>query len=66
MFDGERGPRRDAVVLNAGAALLVAGSVPDLEAGIDRAVEAIDCGAATATLDRLVAFTQRRAPAAAP
>ena len=66
VFDGERGPRRDAVVLNAGAALLVAGSVPDLESGIDRAVEAIDSGAATATLDRLVEFTQRRAPAAAP
>jgi anthranilate phosphoribosyltransferase len=65
VFDGERGPRRDAVVLNAGAALLVAGSVPDLEAGIDRAVEAIDSGAATATLDRLIAFTQQRAPAAA-
>jgi anthranilate phosphoribosyltransferase len=66
VFDGERGPRRDAVVLNAGAALLVAGSVPDLEAGIDTAVEAIDSGAATATLDRLIAFTQQRAPAAAP
>jgi anthranilate phosphoribosyltransferase len=52
-------------VLNAGAALLVAGSVPDLEAGIDTAVEAIDSGAATATLDRLIAFTQQRAPAAA-
>ena len=64
MLDGERGPRRDAVVLNAGAALLVAGLADDLEAGIDRAVEAIDSGAATGTLDRLVAFTTARAGAA--
>jgi anthranilate phosphoribosyltransferase len=64
VLDGERGPRRDAVVLNAGAALLVAGLADDLEAGIDRAVEAIDSGAATGTLDRLVAFTTARAGAA--
>ena len=34
VFDGERGPRRDAVILNAAAALLVGGVVADWEAGI--------------------------------
>ncbi len=66
VLDGERGPRRDAVVLNAGAALLVAGLADDLEAGIEQAVAAIDRGAAADTLERLVAFTAARAPAAAP
>jgi len=63
VLDGERGPRRDAVVLNAGAALLVGGMVDDLAAGIDGAVEAIDSGAAAETLERLIAFTAERAPA---
>ena len=35
VFDGERGPRRDAVILNAAAALLVGGLVADFEHGID-------------------------------
>ncbi len=62
VFDGERGPRRDAVILNAAAALLVGGLVSELEAGIDRAVETIDSGAATDKLDELCAFTRARAP----
>jgi anthranilate phosphoribosyltransferase len=60
VFDGERGPRRDAVILNAAAALLVAGLVDDLEGGIERSVEAIDSGAAARTLERLVEFTSLR------
>ena len=59
---GERGPVRDAVVLNAGAALALAAAdgapVADVDAairaGIDRAEEAIDSGAATAQLERWV------------
>ncbi len=62
VFDGERGPRRDAVILNAAAALVVGDLAPDLEAGIEQAVEAIDSGAAARTLDALRAFTQARAP----
>jgi anthranilate phosphoribosyltransferase len=65
VFDGERGPRRDAVILNAGAALMVGGVVSEIEAGIDLAVETIDSGAAQAKLDELVAFTRARAPEAA-
>ncbi len=54
---GERGARRDAVVLNAGAALLTAAVVDDLREGIAAAGAAIDDGAAEATLERLVAFS---------
>jgi anthranilate phosphoribosyltransferase len=50
---GEPGVRRDVVLLNAGAALLVAGVVETLEAGIDRAALAIDAGAAADVLERL-------------
>jgi anthranilate phosphoribosyltransferase len=64
VFDGERGPRRDAVILNAAAALLVGGVVDDWEAGIDLAVATIDSGKAQAKLDELVAFTRARGAAA--
>ncbi|TNM45080.1 anthranilate phosphoribosyltransferase [Nocardioides albidus] len=60
LLGGRTGPVRDAVVLNAGAALAVydaPGEAYDeaLAAGIARAGEAIDSGAAQATLDRWVA-----------
>jgi anthranilate phosphoribosyltransferase len=54
---GERGPRRDVVVLNAAAALLVAGRVRDLREGAERAARAIDDGAALDVLDRLRAIS---------
>lgn len=59
LLAGEKGPVRDAVVLNAGAALAVHaaedGSVDDrLDAGIRRATDALDSGAAQATLERWV------------
>jgi anthranilate phosphoribosyltransferase len=50
---GEPGARRDVVLLNAGAALLVAGSVERLEDGIDKAALAIDAGMAEELLGRL-------------
>jgi anthranilate phosphoribosyltransferase len=52
---GEPGPKRDVVLLNAGAALEVAGSSPSIEAGIETAARSIDEGAAAAVLDRWVA-----------
>ena len=62
IFDGSvTGPRRDVVVLNAGASLVVAGRVDDIRAGVVLAGEAIDSGAATDLLTRLRA---RRAPVA--
>ncbi|GAB0056517.1 Anthranilate phosphoribosyltransferase [Candidatus Magnetaquicoccaceae bacterium FCR-1] len=51
---GDPGPRRDIVLLNAGAALLVAGVVTDLPAGIARAAWAVDSGQAGERLERLV------------
>ena len=57
VFGGEQGPHRDIVVLNAGAALMVADKAEDLAAGIRLAGEAIDSGAAAATLDKLVAVS---------
>ena len=57
LLDGERGPRRDAVTLNAGAALVAAGLADDLAAGLTLATAAIDDGRARLTLDRLVEFT---------
>ncbi|HET7704117.1 MAG TPA: anthranilate phosphoribosyltransferase [Candidatus Limnocylindrales bacterium] len=60
---GEPGARRDVVLLNAGAALVVAGAVDDLAAGIDRAALTIDAGLATELLGRL--RDERRAAEAA-
>lgn len=53
VLEGERGPRRDIGVLNAAAALVVAGRAGDLPAGIALASEAIDSGRALHMLDAL-------------
>ena len=50
---GEPGPRRDVVLLNAGAALLAAGRVPRLEEGIELAAATLDDGRATNLLATL-------------
>ena len=55
---GERGPARDIVLMNAGAAIYVAGLSDSLAAGVLRAAEVIDSGAAAAKLDALVTLTQ--------
>jgi anthranilate phosphoribosyltransferase len=54
---GGRGAARDAVLLNAGAALFVAGRVSRLADGLAAAAEAIDSGAARRTLDALVRWS---------
>jgi anthranilate phosphoribosyltransferase len=54
MLRGESGPARDIVALNAAAALVVAGSAPDLAQALHRAVEAIESGRAQRTLEALV------------
>ncbi len=55
LLDGtEHGPRRDIVVLNAGASLVVAGIAPDLASGIRLAADAIDSGQVRAKVAELV------------
>jgi anthranilate phosphoribosyltransferase len=61
LLAGERGPQRDFLLLNAAAALKVAGLVASFEAGIDLAGEVIDSGAASAALDRLVSTSRELA-----
>ena len=56
---GEDGPRRDTVVLNAAAALLIADVVPDIHEGIERARRAIDDGSAERSLDQFVLTSQQ-------
>jgi anthranilate phosphoribosyltransferase len=55
LLNGEPGPYRDVVLLNAAAALIVAGKVETLKAGAAMAADAIDTGAAKRTLARPVA-----------
>jgi anthranilate phosphoribosyltransferase len=50
---GTRGPRRDVVLLNAAAALLICGVASSLQDGIARAAASIDSGAATRALQTL-------------
>jgi anthranilate phosphoribosyltransferase len=54
VYAGARGPKRDAVVLNAAAGLLACGRAGSLEEGVTQAGAAIDDGAAEATLHRVV------------
>ncbi|MFN3434018.1 MAG: anthranilate phosphoribosyltransferase [Sphingomonas sp.] len=56
LLDGERGAYRDAVLLNAAAALVVANHSPSLLAGAKAAAVAIDDGGAGALLDRWIAY----------
>lgn len=57
ILDGEKGPRRDIVVLNAAAAIFASGLAADWATGIQQAAQAIDSGAARQKLDQLVKFT---------
>lgn len=54
LLDGEPGAYRDAVLLNAAAALIVAGQVEDWLEGVDEAAEAIDAGLARSLLERWI------------
>ena len=54
----DRGPKRDVVLLNAAAALLVGGIVADLQNGVVKAAESIDSGAALRTLQGLIEYSQ--------
>ena len=55
---GARGAKRDAVVLNAAAAMVTAGHADDLREGLELAANAIDDGRAADRLEELVAFSR--------
>lgn len=57
LLQGEHGAYRDAVLLNAAAALLVADAVPDLREGVEEAAETIDRGLANALLNCWIAYS---------
>ena len=59
VLSGEKGAPRDFVVLNAGAALLVAGRVKNLRDGITRAGEALDSGSASRKLEKMAQFSHQ-------
>ena len=56
-LEGRHGPARDIVALNAGASLYVAGLADSMAQGVEKALDAIACGAARAKLDEFVRFT---------
>jgi anthranilate phosphoribosyltransferase len=61
LLGGERGPRRDIVLMNAAAALVVGARARDLKHGAELAAHAIDGGAARQKLDQLIALSRKLA-----
>ena len=59
ILSGERGPRRDAVLLNAGAGLYLNGKAESFRAGVALAVELVDSGRAMATLESFIEVSNR-------
>ncbi|MGH7835603.1 MAG: anthranilate phosphoribosyltransferase [Candidatus Binatia bacterium] len=57
VLQGEKGPRRDVALLNAGAALYVSGSAGSMVEGINQAAASIDSGKAREKLEQLVGMT---------
>jgi anthranilate phosphoribosyltransferase len=57
VLNGQPGPARDIVLLNAGAAIYVAGLTDTLQQGINKAAESIDSGQAKYKLDQLIVMT---------
>ncbi len=59
ILDGEKGPARDVVLLNAGAAIKVSGKASELMDGIQMAGESIDSGAAKLKVQKLIELSNR-------
>ena len=57
MLDGKPSPYRDVALLNAAAALVVAGRAKDLREGVALGLKSLDTGAAAGKLKRLVAVS---------
>lgn len=56
---GDKGPKRNAVALNAGAALYIGGKTDSFEAGVRLAEKMIDSGKATEVLEKFVELTNK-------
>lgn len=59
ILSGEKGPKRDATLLNAGAALYIGAKVNNLKEGITLAAETIDNGKALATLNKFIELSNK-------
>lgn len=64
ILNGAQGHKRNAVLLNAGASLYIAGKADTMKGGVALAGELIDSGAATRTLEKLIAVSNREVGAA--
>lgn len=62
ILEGEKGPRRDVVVLNAALGVVAAGKAGGIAEGLEISARSIDDGRALAKLNELVTFTKRYAP----
>ena len=59
ILNGEKGHKRNAVLLNAGAALYIGGRAATMEEGVKLAAELIDSGKALETLEKLIEVSNR-------
>ena len=57
LFEGETGPRRDVVLMNSAAALVVTGIAANFREGAELAAQSLSSGAALEKLERLKRFT---------
>lgn len=66
ILSGERGPKRDATLLNAGAGLYAANAASSIGDGVKIAADVVDSGEALEALNRLVAYSQSLVTEEAP
>ncbi len=57
VLEGDKNAYRDIVLLNSGAALVIAGKAKDLKEGIELAAQSIDSGAALGVLQKVIAVS---------
>jgi len=62
ILDGEKGPKREMVLLNASAAFMAAGLCDNFRDGIEIAMASIDSGKAHKKLDKMIEFTRQCKP----
>ena len=59
ILKGEGGPKRNAVLMNAGASLYLGGKAESMKAGVALAAQLIDSGKALETLNKLIEVSNR-------